>query len=335
MAHGVALHAQQIKDVKIPRIQGRPQLEQFLQGNSRADMLRIDDFRQRQPGDGTPVSRKTSAWVGYDATNFYAVFVCESPAGKTRARLAKREDIFSDDVVGLFLDTHHSHQRGYEFFVNPLGVQADAMETEGQEEDFSFDTLWYSEGRLTPEGYAAMMAIPFKSLRFSSEDAQAWGFGLVRSLPDNNESSFWPYVTNRVEGFNQQLGDMTGLEGISPGRNLQLIPYGAFGYSHFLDNPASGVPSFRSKTDPRAGLDAKAVIHDSLTIDSELHRSQRGFPRGPGIRPACQHPAARAVCPAPLLSQEKIPAFLGPGSPHDGGHGSRRRPAGLEREARL
>jgi hypothetical protein len=51
MAHGVALHAQQIKDVKIPRIQGRPQLEQFLQGNSRADMLRIDDFRQRQPGD--------------------------------------------------------------------------------------------------------------------------------------------------------------------------------------------------------------------------------------------------------------------------------------------
>jgi hypothetical protein len=99
------------------------------------------------------------------------VFVCESPAGETRARLAKREDIFSDDVVGVLLDTYHDRQRGYEFFVNPLGVQADATESESQNDDFSFDTLWYSEGRITPEGFAAMLAIPFRSLRFSHDRA--------------------------------------------------------------------------------------------------------------------------------------------------------------------
>jgi hypothetical protein len=64
---------------------------------------------------------------------------------------------------------------------------------------------------------------------------------------------------------------MTGLENISPGRNLQLIPYAAFSRSHFLDQPDPGVPAFRGKTDFRPGLDAKAVIHDTLTLDVALN----------------------------------------------------------------
>jgi hypothetical protein len=234
-------------------------------------MKRIDDFRQRQPGDGVPASHKTSAWIGFDDQNFYAIFVCESPAGQTRARMAKREDIMSDDIVGIFFDTYHSGQRGYEFFVNPLGVQADAALSDSQGDDFSFDTLWYSEGKLTPEGYVAMMTIPFRSLRFASQAVQTWGFGLYRGIPANNENSFWPFVTEKISGFVPQLAKMTGLENISPGRNLQLIPYAAFSRSHFLDQPDSGVPAFRGKTDFRPGLDAKAVIHDTLALDVALN----------------------------------------------------------------
>ena len=104
----VSLHAQpspalpsvaQVREIQVPKLASPPRLEQFLNGASRADMKPVDDFRQRQPGDGVPVSRKTSAWIGYDAQNFYAVFVCESPPGQTRARMAKREDIMSDDLV--------------------------------------------------------------------------------------------------------------------------------------------------------------------------------------------------------------------------------------------
>jgi len=275
-ALSVALLAQspatvQIKDIQIPKLTSRPLLEQFLNGQGRPDMKRIDDFRQRQPGDGVPSSRKTTAWIGYDETNLYVVFACESPPGQTRARIAKREDIFSDDVVGVILDTYHDHQRGYEFFVNPYGVQADATESESSNDDFSFDTLWYSEGRLTAQGFAAMLTIPFKSLRFARTPVQLWGMALFRSIPTNNESSFWPYVTQKVSGFNQQIGNVSGLEGISPGRNLQFIPYAAFAGSHFLDNPDPGVPSFRSRNEFRAGLDAKAVLHDSLTLDVALN----------------------------------------------------------------
>ena len=275
-ALSVTLRAQspptaQIKDLQIPKIQRPPKLDEFLNGGARPDMKRVDDFRQRQPGDGIPSSQKTAAWVGYDDKNLYAVFVCASPPGQTRARLSKRDDVFSDEVVGLILDTYHDGRRGYEFFVNPLGVQADAIESEGQNDDFTFDTLWYSEGRVTPEGFAASITVPFRSLRFSPEEMQTWGLGLARFIPANNESSFWPYVTQKVQGFNQQLGTATGMENISPGRNLQLIPYFAFGHSHFFDSPSNGAPSFRSKTDTRPGLDVKAVIHDSLTLDVTLN----------------------------------------------------------------
>ena len=116
-----------------------------------------------------------------------------------------------------------------------------------------------------------MMTIPFRSLRFASQAVQTWGFGLYRGIPTNNENSFWPYVTEKVSGFVPQLAKMTGLENISPGRNLQLIPYAAFSRSHFLDQPDAGVPAFRGKTDFRPGLDAKAVIHDTLTLDVALN----------------------------------------------------------------
>ncbi len=262
----------QIKDFKIPRITSKPKIEEFLDGHSRTDMLHIDDFRQRSPGDGAPVSQKTDAWIAWDDKNFYAVFVCQTAPGQIRARMGKREDIFNDDFVGVFLDTYHDHQRSYEFFVNPLGVQGDAITSETQNDDFSFDTLWYSDGRVTGDGFVTMMSIPFKSLRFASKDSQLWGFGLGRFIRTNNESSFWPWISQRLNSFNPQLSNMSGLESISPGRNLQLIPYGALGHAHFLDNPGTtgSNPLYRSTTDTRAGLDAKMILHDSLTLDVAL-----------------------------------------------------------------
>ncbi len=50
-----------------------------------------------------------------------------------------------------------------------------------------------------------------------------------------------------------------------------MIPYAVFSNSHFLDQPDTGVPAFRGKTDFRPGLDAKAVIHDTLTLDIALN----------------------------------------------------------------
>jgi hypothetical protein len=225
--------------------------------------LRVDGFLQRQPGDLVPSSQPTEAFLSYDATNLYVVFVCRaSDPSRLRARMSRRESVFSDDFVAVMLDTFDDHQRAYMFFSNPLGIQADGITTDGQGDDMSFETVWQSHGRLTSFGYVVSFVIPFKSLRFPSGEGKSWGIALMRGIPINNEQTFWPGITNTIGGFAAQFADASGISGVSPGRNIQLIPYGTFTGARFLDDEA-----FQKKADGRAGLDAKIVAHDAITFD--------------------------------------------------------------------
>lgn len=260
---------------KIPRVSHPPKLEDFLQNRPREAELEVKDFRQYIPGDGTPASESTVAYLSYDDKNLYVVFVCHDEPGKVRAHLSRREDLDQDDGVGIYLDTFHDRQRAYYFFSNPLGIQQDAIYTETQGKDASFDTLWYTEGRLTPDGYIVWFAIPFKSLRFSNAPEQTWGVALFRSILRNTEYDYWPYVTQRVQGLTQQFAPVNGLDHVSPGRNLQFIPYGLLASNHFLNQPSplnpATPPSYQDVFEHRAGLDAKFVVKDALTFDVTLN----------------------------------------------------------------
>src|SRR5438105_3881991 len=251
--------------VRISRTHRPPTIEDFVAGDPPDSTLTIWDFRQFEPGDGVPVSDSTAAYLSYDDANLYVVFVCRSDPRLVRAGLAKREDIVVDDGVAVYLDTFHDRTHAYLFQTNPLGVQRDGLVTEGQDDDLSFDAVWQSDGRLTPDGYVVRVAIPFKSLRFPRAPAQTWGIALARHIRRNNEDSYWPYLTKRVAGFVPQFATLQGLTDISPGRNLQAIPYGTFAGARFLDAQA---PAFRTANDRRLGLDFKAVLRDALTLDA-------------------------------------------------------------------
>src|SRR5512141_1830243 len=62
-----------------------------------------DDIDGTPPDDGKPATSTTKAWLAYDATNLYVIFVCQSSPGEMRARYTKRDDIFADDFVGVLL----------------------------------------------------------------------------------------------------------------------------------------------------------------------------------------------------------------------------------------
>src|SRR6476469_4536497 len=167
--------------IHIPPIETAPTLADFEGMHPvprlAESMLKVTGFIAREPADGAEPTQNTDVYLGYDAHNLYAVFVCwgKEPE-KIRARMTRREDIFSDDSAEIMIDTFDDARRGYAFAANPLGIQWDALWTEGSIGnglpadysgfDHSFDTVWNSEGRLTSQGYMLLMAIPFKSLRF-------------------------------------------------------------------------------------------------------------------------------------------------------------------------
>lgn len=267
----------QFQRITIPRVSRPPKLEEFLDmapGPAwEGKLAKVDRFTQRIPSDGTPVSQRTEAYLGYDNKNLYAIFICfDSEPHKIRARLSRREDIGDDDSVEIMLDTFNDHRRAYAFLANPLGVQADALWTEGQDFDFSFDTLWDSEAKLTDRGFVVWMAIPFRSLRFASNDPQTWGILLNRGLPRNNEDTFWPPYSTRIAGRLNQEGQADGLADISPGRNFQFIPYGIFRSFKELDLRDPENPTYTQRDAyGQMGLDSKVVLKDKFVLDTTIN----------------------------------------------------------------
>jgi len=287
----LAIETNPESSLTIPRLPHAPNFEDFLsmkpEGPVAPNMARITHFIQREPHDGQPITQPTEAYLGYDEKNLYVIFVCHDDPAKVRAHETRREDFDGDDDVEIMLDTFHDHRRAYVFEVNPKGVQLDAIWTEqayadtGGNFDTSFDTLWYSKGKVTAQGYVVWIAIPFRSLRFPSAQDQTWGVVLLREIIRDNEKAFWPYISINQEGRLGQAGTASGLSGISPGRNIQLIPYGLLNSFHTVDDRGPNAPC-PTLLDPNstcahfqnraiggtAGVDGKVILNDSLVLDA-------------------------------------------------------------------
>lgn len=217
---------------RIARVSTPPNLEDYLEGKARDQETRITGFLQRDPRDGTPVSQETTAYLSYDDKNLYAIFVCKDDPKQIRAHLSKREAVFNDDLIGIVLDTFNDKRRGYIFGTNPLGIQLDGIVSEGQDDDYSFDTLWYSHGRLTDDGYVVWMAIPFKSLRFDNADVQTWGGGFV---------AIFRAITKAPSGHTSQ-GASKALPSSSPAEDFARAQYANHPLRIFCPRPLSRHP---------------------------------------------------------------------------------------------
>ena len=68
----------------------------------------------------------------------------------------------------------------------------------------------------------------------------------------DNEESYWPSYSSRIEGRWNQAGLMTGSENVSPGRNVQLIPYAFFG------------PSAHWRSATRNTLDSRVMLRNPV-----------------------------------------------------------------------
>ncbi len=183
------------------------------------------DFYQWRPSDSSPASARTEVFAGYDSHFIYFAFHAYDEPGKVRASVAKRDSIFDDDTVGLLLDTFNDKRRAYELFFNPLGIQQDGFLTEGGNDDFSVDIVMESKGTLTDDGYTVEVAIPFKSLRYDAGKGKLWGVHVLRQIKHvNGEQDSWMPISKDQSGLLSQEGHITGLEGISRERTLELIP---------------------------------------------------------------------------------------------------------------
>ena len=258
------LKAEDPPPLRIPRVTRAPRLDDFIQGRPREAELAISVFTQYDPHDGEPASQPTTAYLSYDQHNLYVGWICKDDPKLIRARIAPRKMIETDDRVTINIDTFQDRKHAYWFDVNPYGVQYDGRTTDGIGDDSSWEGLWDSEGRIVPDGYVVLQAIPFRTLRFPRGPRQVWNIVLGRFIQRTNEMSLWPAVTHaHLPAFVGQYAPIELDDDIVPGHNIQMIPYGLISNDHYLNSDTG----WEQQNEYRPGLDAKMVLDGAFTLD--------------------------------------------------------------------
>ena len=161
----------------------------------------------------------------YDEKHLYIAFKCWDEKDKIRATVAKRDEVFGEDNVRVWLDTYNDQRRAYVLGFNPFGIQQDGIYTEGQGADFSVDIVMESKGVIEDWGWSVEVKIPFKSLRYSAGKGKLWGFNAARNIDRfNDEFDQWLPDDRNISGFLIKHGKITGLDEIKYERTLEIVP---------------------------------------------------------------------------------------------------------------
>ena len=308
--HKVSIPPEKSVPIRITRFDKPPVIDGKLDDEVWQQATIFKDFIQTSPGDNVTPSRQTITMMGYDSRFLYLGFHCFDEPNNVRATVAKRDEVFGEDNVRVFLDTFNDQRRAYVLGWNPLGIQEDGIMTEGSGIDTSVDIVMESKGMLTSDGWTVEVAIPFKSLRYEAGKGKLWGFNVQRNFfRFNDEFDSWMPQSREIASQLSQEGHITGLEGISTERTLELIPSATVSETGkrvpALPPGATGLDPGRLVNEPLhfdPGLTVKFGITPTVTLDLALNPDFAQVEADETVVTANQR--------FPIFFEEKRPFFL-------------------------
>jgi hypothetical protein len=310
----ITIPSEKTQPLRIPRFDKAPVIDGKLDDEVWKQAVVLKDFYQTSPGDNIAPSKPTEVMIGYDSRYLYFAFHCFDEPDKVRGTVAKRDNIFGEDNVRVFLDTFNDQRRAYVVGFNPLGIQADGIYTEGQGTDFSVDIVMESKGLITSDGWTVEAAIPFKSLRYEAGKNSLWGLHVWRNIDRfNDEIDSWVPLSRDSSGTLNQEAHLTGLEGVSTERTLELIPSVTVSetgkrvrrFSQAQDGARGFVDPGRFVNQPVGldpGLTAKFGITPTVTLDLAINPDFAQVEADATVNTANQR--------FPIFFEEKRPFFL-------------------------
>ena len=237
----------------------------------------ISRFRQTVPLEGEFSSERTEIFLAYDDAAIYIGASLEDRSPVT-TRLARRDSELGDsDVLRVLLDSYHDHETAYRFWTNPSGTKGDAIVTgnSADDGDASWDPVWDLATQVTPSGWTAEMRIPFSQLRFGQDEHQEWGIQVERRINRNQEHATFPFTPSLERAGVSRFAHLDGIQGIRPGRRLELLPYVVARSEHLQPAPSEvDFPNpFRSGADRdgSVGLDLKYRLASNVTLDATVN----------------------------------------------------------------
>jgi hypothetical protein len=253
--------ASAVRAVRPPVLDGRDDDEVWRQAQA------ITEFVEFDPDEGKPARFATLAKVAYDAHNFYAFVRAFDPEPEKIQRILSRRDVRPPtDQLKIVIDSYHDRRSGYEFAVSPSGVKRDYAIYNDVQEDDAWDGVWDVATAVDSLGWTAEFRIPLSQLRYASAPTHTFGFAVWRDIERFKERVSWPAYHRNQNTFASQLGEVTGIDGISSPRRLEAAPYVV---TKNVSVPAGG--GFDRDQRITAGVDFKYGVTSNLTLDGTVN----------------------------------------------------------------
>jgi len=222
-------------------------------------------FRMWDPTRGADATEQTVFKVAYDDEAVYVAIAClESDASTIASQLCRRDNMMASDQIGFYVDTLHDHTTAYNFGVNPDGVQRDRYVYNDGHMDSSWDAVWSAETHIDEGGWYAEMRIPFSCVRYSNGGDMTWGCNVYRYMHSKGEDTSWVNWDRETSGFVSRFGEIRGITGVKPKRQLELLPY----VVHRTTDPSA--PDDEDELDhfDNFGLDIRYGVTSDLTLNA-------------------------------------------------------------------
>lgn len=265
---GPSLHAQQRPEFRVSRVSAPPKIDGVLDDAAwNGEPLELGQWISYNPLRGETGPERTEVRAAYDDRFIYFAFRCLSDApDQVRTTISRRDNAFSDDWVGLSLDSTGSGQTAYHLMVNPSGIQMDAVNTTSAGERFESDFVWSSAGKRTADGYVVEIALPLQTIRFSAAHDVTMGILFWRHVSRSGVSYSWPDLPPGQWVFNRHARLI--FPGLAPPRLFELLPSTTLPLSQTRATPdrwnhVEGRPDF--------GLSVKYGVTSEVTLDATVN----------------------------------------------------------------
>ena len=255
---------------KIERAPQPPRIDGVLDDEAwQREPLELGEWLSYNPnrGDKMPPALRTEVRIAYDDRNLYFAFHCiDNEPDKIRTNIARRDSAFNDDWVAISLDSANTGQTAYHLFSNPSGSQMDALNTSSSGEQFDADFVWYSVGKITPDGYVVEIQVPLQSLRFSSGDNVKMGILFFRKVSRNGVSYSWPTLPPGQWVFDRHAH--LQFDRLVQPRLVEALPSVTYAV-----NQARATTDSWDRVDDNAdlGLSGKFGITSNITLDGTIN----------------------------------------------------------------
>ncbi len=215
----------------------------------------------------TPEGISDDVRLFYSDKGLYIAFSFTDKSAPILSQLTPRDRVNANtDWAQIIINPFNDGSNDFNFYLSAAGVQGDSRATNDDNEDGSWNAVWYSAVVKTTNEWKAEIFIPYRVLRMpqtkDGEDPKPWGFNIKRSIRSTRTLYSWNRIDRNFDNESLQSGLLEGIRIMNPPKRISLRPNFT---GSVLRNSAGNTSSTGA-----AGADIKIGLNKSFTLDMTL-----------------------------------------------------------------